>query len=293
LGGPPAVVACAEALGQGALSVGPPYFRPTFLLPILPLLALLSIGIHASWKRGHLGERTRAILATLAIALALALAVVLGVYAGRHCLAVVGLTLGGWIILSSLIDPIDRMRRRLSLPRSILGMTLAHIGLGVAVIALSIVEPYTVERDIALGNGESARVGAYDFKLIGTREVEGPNYSAVRAEVVISRNGHVVTTLLPEKREYWVRKQVGTVAGIKNEYGTDLFVALGDDLGAGRWSLRAQIRPMITLLWLGPVLMAFGGFYALTDRRYRLARAAESVPAGAAGPAGAANERMA
>jgi len=151
------------------------------------------------------------------------------------------------------------------------------VGLGVAVIALSIVEPYTVERDIALGDGQSARVGAYDFRLIGTRDVDGPNYSATRAEVVVSRNGRTVTTLYPEKREYWVRQQEGTKAGIKNEYGTDLFVALGDDLGAGRWSMRAQIRPMITFLWLGPVLMALGGFCAITDRRYRLARSAASA----------------
>ncbi|MGH8259568.1 MAG: heme lyase CcmF/NrfE family subunit [Steroidobacteraceae bacterium] len=283
----------AESLGQGALSVGPPYFRPTFLLPILPLLALLSVGIHAGWKRGHLGDHTRSMIATLAVAAALALAVVLGIYSGRHFLSIVGLGLGGWIILSSLVDPLDRVRRRLSVPRSILGMTIAHIGLGVAVIAIAIVEPYTVERDIALGNGQSAHVGTYDFKLVGTREVEGPNYSATRAEVIVSRNDKPVTTLYPEKREYWVRRQVGTKAGIKNEDGTDLFVALGDPLGAGRWSLRAQIRPMITFLWLGPMLMALGGFCALSDRRYRVARAAEPAPAGAAAPPAMAKEPVA
>jgi cytochrome c-type biogenesis protein CcmF len=163
-------------------------------------------------------------------------------------------------------------------------MSVAHTGLGIAVIAISILEPFTVERDIALGNGQSARVGAYDFKLIGTRNVDGPNYSATRAEVLVSRNGRTVTTLFPESREYWVRKQTESKAGMKNVYGTDLKVALGDDLGAGRWSMRAQVRPMITLLWLGPMLMALGGFCALSDRRYRLARAAEGAPAAAVGP---------
>ncbi|MGH8218672.1 MAG: heme lyase CcmF/NrfE family subunit [Steroidobacteraceae bacterium] len=280
----------AAALGQGALSVGPPYFRPTFLLPILPLLALLSIGIHAGWKRGRLADHTRAILAALALALALALAVVFGAFAGRHFLAVVGLALGGWIILSSLIDPIDRLRRHLSLPRSILGMSVAHIGLGIAVIALSILEPFTIERDIALGNGQSAHLGSYDFKLIGTREVEGPNYSAIRAEVAVSRKGRTLTTLFPENREYWVRKETESKAGMKYLYGTDLKLALGDDLGAGRWSMRAQVRPMLMLLWIGPLLMALGGFCALSDRRYRGARAAEPVPAGAPVPPGAAKE---
>jgi len=268
----------ATAVGQGVLSVGPPYFRPTFLVSILPLLALLSIGIHANWKRGRLGENRLRLLATLGLACAIALGIVVGIYSGRHFLAVVGLALGIWIILSSLVDPIDRLRRRLSLSRGVLGMSLAHVGLGVAVIALSVVGPYTVEHDIALKDGQSAQIGNYVFRLIGTRDVDGPNYSATRAEVVVSRNGRIVTTLFPEKRLYWVRQQPGTHAGIKNEYGTDLFVSLGSDLGDGRWSMRAQVRPMITLLWLGPMIMALGGFCALTDKRYRLARESAREP---------------
>src|SRR5262249_37623773 len=118
----------AQALGQGALSVGPPYFRPTFLLVILPLLALLSLGVHANWKRGRLGDSRRMLLVTLAVAAGLGLAVVLGIYGGRHFLTVVGVALGAWIILSSLVDPIDRWRRKLSLPRAVLGMTIAHVG---------------------------------------------------------------------------------------------------------------------------------------------------------------------
>jgi len=95
----------------------------------------------------------------------------------------------------------------------------------------------------------------------------------------VSRRGVPIVTLYPEKRQFWVQRQVRTVAGIANLYGSDLFIALGDDLGAGRWSLRAQIRPLILLLWLGPILMALGGLTAITDRRYRLARAAASADA--------------
>ncbi|HEY1899795.1 MAG TPA: heme lyase CcmF/NrfE family subunit [Steroidobacteraceae bacterium] len=264
----------ADTLGQTALSVGPPYFRPTFLLAVIPLTLLLSVGIHANWKRGRLAESLRPLLITLAVAVVLGAAAVFGAYGGRHALAITGFAIGSWIILSSLLDPVDRLRRGLSLSRAVLGMTLAHIGLGVAVIALTGVESYTSERDIALGAGETAQVGGYDFKLLGTKPVEGPNYSATRATVVVSRDGKPITTLYPEVRQFWVQQQTRKVAGIYNRYGTDLFAALGDDLGAGRWSLRAQIRPLITLLWLGPLLMALGGALALSDRRYRLARAA-------------------
>jgi cytochrome c-type biogenesis protein CcmF len=173
----------------------------------------------------------------------------------------------------------------LSLSRAVLGMTLAHIGLGVAVIALTGVESYTAERDIALGTGASAEVGGYEFKLLGTQSLEGPNYSTTRATVAVSRDRRLITTLYPEVRQFWVQQQTRKVAGIYNLHGTDLFIALGDELGAGRWSLRAQIRPLITLLWLGPLFMALGGALALSDRRYRLARAAarEGLPAAAHG----------
>jgi cytochrome c-type biogenesis protein CcmF len=276
-----------DTMGQTSLSVGPPYFRPTFLLAMVPLLVLLSVGIHANWKRGRLAAARKALVVTVVVAVLLGAAAVFGFYGGHHALAITGFGIGGWIILSSLLDPVERLRRHLSLSRAVLGMTLAHIGLGVAVIALTGVESYTAERDIALATGASADVGGYVFKLLGTQSLEGPNYSATRATVAVSRDGRMITMLYPEVRQFWVQQQTRKVAGIYNRHGTDLFIALGDDLGAGRWSLRAQIRPLITLLWLGPLLMALGGALALSDRRYRLARAAarEGLPATLAGEA--------
>ncbi len=277
----------ADTLGQTALSVGAPYFRPTFMLAMVPLLLLLAVGIHANWKRGRLEGIARSLLVTLGVAVVFGAAIVFGAFGGKHALAITGFALGGWIILSSLIDPLDRLRRRLSLSRAVLGMTLAHIGLAVAVIALTGVESYTSEQDIALAPGASANIGGYDFKLMQTQPIEGANYNAIRATVSVTRNGQPVTTLYPESRNFWVQQQNRKVAGIYNLYGTDLFIALGDDLGAGRWSFRAQIRPLITLLWLGPLFMALGGALALSDSRYRLARASarEGVAGAAAGEA--------
>jgi cytochrome c-type biogenesis protein CcmF len=265
----------ADAAGMGTLSVGPPYFRPTFLLPMLPLLALLSIGVHANWKRGKLSESQRLLIFSLLIAAAFALAIVAGVYADPKLLTLVCVTLGFWIIASVLVDPIDRLRRKLSLSRAMLGMTLAHLGVGLFVISVGAVESYTHERDVALKAGESATVGDYQFRFNGVQPVEGPNYNGVRGEIIVSREGATVATLHPEKRKYWVQQSVMTEAGIHTRYGSDFFVALGDDLGAGRWSVRAQIRPLINLVWLSAFIMAMGGALAASDRRYRLARAAE------------------
>lgn len=277
----------SDALGLGTLSVGPQYFNPTFMLPMLPLLALVALGVHSNWKRGRLQERTRRLVVMLALSLAFALAVVLGAYGGAEVLSVVGIALGVWIVASSLVDPIDRWRRGLSVSRSILGMTVAHLGLGLFVVALTGVQSFSEERDVAMRAGESVQVGRYDFRFEGVRPLEGPNYGGVCGEVVVSLAGEQIARLDPEKRQYWVQQSVMTEAGIEAQAGRDLFVALGEDLGAGSWSLRIQVRPLINLLWLGSLVMALGGFLAALDPRYRAERAAARDLEAAARPEGA------
>ncbi len=277
-----------DALKLGTVSVGPPYFNPTFLISMLPLLALLSVGIHASWKRGRLGEKQRLLLYTLVAAAVLGCGLAFGVYARGRLLTAVGATLGVWIILASLVDPLDRWRRGLSLSRAVLGMTIAHLGLALAVIALTTVQSFTIERDVALAPGAAVSVGGYGFRFDGVRAVDGPNYSAIAATVTVTHGGETVAVLQPQKRQYWVQRQVTSETAIKMHRGSNVLLALGEDLGAGRWSLRIQIRPLVSLVWLAAFVMACGGALAASDRRYRTARVSAVAPVrgGAAEPAG-------
>jgi cytochrome c-type biogenesis protein CcmF len=259
----------SDALGLGTLSVGRQYFDPTFLLPVLPLLALASVGLHSGWKKGRLEQRRRAILGTLALGVLLALALVFGAWEGAKVLTPVGFALGLWLMISALVDPIDRWRRKLSVTPAIIGMALAHVSLGAFVVSITAVESYTRERDLALAVGEAGTVGEFEYRLTGLEMREGPNYDALRGEIVVSENGRQVGLLHPEKRNYWVQQQQMTEAGIDMQWTRDIFAALGEDLGAGRWSIRAQIRPLINYVWLAAVLMALGGLIAACDRRYR------------------------
>ncbi|NBU24846.1 MAG: heme lyase CcmF/NrfE family subunit [Gammaproteobacteria bacterium] len=259
----------SDSLGLGTLSVGSQYFDPVFLLPTLPLLALAAVGLHASWKRGRLSARRGAILTTLAIAVVLTFALVFGAWSGAKALTPVGFALGLWLIGSALVDPIDRIRRRLSMTPAVIGMALAHAALGVFVVSVTAVESYTRERDLALAVGESGKVGEYEYRLTGLEMREGPNYDALRGEIVVSEGGRQIGLLHPEKRSYWVQRQQMTEAGIDMQPTRDIFAALGEDLGAGRWSVRAQVRPLINYVWLAALLMAIGGVVAAFDRRYR------------------------
>jgi cytochrome c-type biogenesis protein CcmF len=277
----------SDSLNLGTLSVGTPYFNPTFMLSMLPLTALLSVGIHANWKRGRLSDSTRTMLITLVIAIIIAVILVYGVYSNGKVLSPVAATLGVWIIISSLIDPIDRVRRKLSLSRSVVGMTVAHIGLGMFLLSVTTVESFTLERDVALGVGEHTAVGNYEFRFQGVKAIEGDNYNGVEGTVVVTRHGVPTSVVYPQKRQYWVQRQVTTEASIEMHHGSNVFVALGDDLGAGKWSVRFQIRPLVNFLWLGAFIMALGGGIAATDKRYRIGKEAtapvaapEGVPVG-------------
>jgi len=278
----------SDALKLGTVSVGPPYFNPTFMLSMLPLLALLSVGIHSNWKRGRLQDKQRTLLYTLIAAAVLACGVVYGIYSHGRMLTPVGATLALWIVLASLVDPIDRWRRGLSLPRAVLGMTIAHLGLATAVLALTTVQSFTTERDVALAPGASTSAGGYEFRFDGVRPLQGPNYDGVGGTIVVTRHGAPVTVLRPEKRQYWVQHQVITQTSIEVHRGANILVALGEDLGAGRWSVRIQIRPLVSLIWLAALIMAIGGATAASDRRYRTAKAVEAPALGAAAGDGAA-----
>ncbi len=260
----------ADTLHLGTLSVGPPYFNPSFLLPTIPLISLLVLGIHARWRRGALAESRRRLLIVAGTALLLGVAIAVGIYGSRRFAPALGAVLGCWVIIGSLVGPVDQLRRGLRIPAAVLGMTVAHIGVGVFVLGVSFVQTSSIERDIALAKGQSVAVGGYVFRYDGVESIDGPNYDGFRGRVTVTRNnGQPVTQLTPEKRHYFVQGTVMTTAAIAAGWNRDLLAALGEDVGANAWSLRLQYRPLIRFVWIGALIMAIGGLITLRDRRYR------------------------
>ena len=266
-----------DALELGKISVGPPYFELVFLVPMLPLLALLGVGMHAAWKRGLLSGARNRLFAIGGTALVVALVGGAAVYGEIRPMTTVGFALALWVIGSSLAILVARLRARLPIPGAVLGMAIAHFGVGVATLGITGVESFKIEKDVALAVGDAATVSNYDFRLAALRDIQGPNFMGIEADVVVSRAGRPVTILHPQKRLYNSGGNPMTEAGIEVGAARDLFAALGDDLGQGRWSLRLQYKPLIRYIWLGALLIAFGGGIAAFDRRYR--RRAESAVA--------------
>jgi cytochrome c-type biogenesis protein CcmF len=191
-----------------------------------------------------------------------------------------GLLLAIWILTTILVDLRERLvqtegsslgGRLAAMPRAYWGMVLAHCGVAVFIIGVTMVKGFEVEQDLRMNVGETATIGGYTFRFDGTQEVNGPNYVAARGTFHVSQNGREVTVMYPEKRRYFDQNQTMTEAAISPGFVRDLYVSLGEQLEGGAWSVRLYHKPFIDWIWGGCLVMALGGVLAVSDRRYRLA----------------------
>lgn len=266
------------------ISVGPPWFEAAFALPMIPLLLLLGAGMHAAWRHQPARGYWRVLKVPALLGLVAGVLVPLVIYGRPGVLVVVGSVAALWILASSLVLPLRSWRRAPGTPamgRAVAGMCIAHFGVGLFVLGVTVVSAFGVEEDLRLSPGESVEVAGYEFHLEELRNVDGPNYRALEAEVEIRNNGEHVATVRPQERTYLVQQNPMTEAGIDAGWNRDLFVALGQPLGNGIWSVRVQYKPLIRFIWFGAVIMALGGIVAASDRRYRVSAVARERQAAA------------
>jgi cytochrome c-type biogenesis protein CcmF len=270
-----------DALGLGKLSVGPPYFNSVFVPIMLPLLFLMAVGPLARWK--HADARDMAQRLTLAAVIAVLAGIGLPFLIGAWSpLVALGLLLAVWIVASSAFQIRERLKSGWP-PRAYWGMHLAHIGMAVFVIGVTLVKGYEVERDVRMAMGDTVAMGSYTVRLDSVQQVRGPNYIAQRGDVALLKDGEVIKRLAPEKRNYFSSQMPMTETAIDSGFTRDLYVSLGEPLDpqGSAWSVRVYYKPFVTWIWGGCVLMALGGAIAAADRRYRLKQKSAAVLQGA------------
>jgi cytochrome c-type biogenesis protein CcmF len=195
--------------------------------------------------------------------------------------ASLGLLLSVWITLTVLLNIWNRIHvgagessllQRIRAPaRSYYGMHIAHLGIAVFIAGVTVVTSYQSERDVKMNIGDTVTVGGYDFRLRNLAQVQGPNYQAVRADIEVSKGGAVVNMMQPEKRSFTASQNVTTETAIDRSVWRDLYLSLGDEVEGGAWTVRVYHKPLVNWIWGGALLMAIGGAFAVTDRRYALA----------------------
>ena len=266
-----------DALGYGKLSVGAPYFNAVFVPLMIPMVMMMGLGPIARWKQASLPDIWQRIRWALgaSIAIALLLPLVLGKWTSMIAL---GLLLAAWLIITGALDLRRRMgaegtlMQRLKTPtRSYYGMQLAHLGIAVFIIGVTMVKGYETERDVRMDVGDTVMAGGYEFRFDGVTEVQGANYVAAQGRVSVSKDGKFVTELNPEKRQYNASGMPMTEAAIRTGLLRDLYVSLGEPIpDSEAWAVRVYIKPFVDWIWAGAFLMALGGILAITDRRYRI-----------------------
>jgi cytochrome c-type biogenesis protein CcmF len=274
-----------DALNLGKLSVGPPYFNSVFVPLMAPAAFLMGVGPIARWKQAKLPELT--VRLRLAFVLSLVTAALLPfVIGGWKWRASLGLLLSCWIVAASMQNIWSRVRSqsgessllaRLKTPsRSYYGMHLAHIGVAVFIAGVTVVTSYQTEKDVKMNIGDTVSVGGYDFRLNNLAQVQGPNFQAVRADIAVTTNGSEVAMMHPEKRAFTASQNVTSETAIDRSIFRDLYLSLGDEVPGGGWTVRVYHKPLVNWIWGGALLMALGGGFAVTDRRYSLASRKQS-----------------
>ena len=273
-----------DALGQGKYSVGPPYFNAVFV-PAMALLApFMAVGPISRWKQDS-SKRWLSELGVPAVVCILVAIAAPWVGVGEvNVWASLSVLLAAWLVLGLVRDLQVRMRGVGSgsavfarLTPSYLGMLMAHFGFALTLIGATFVTQFSAERDLRMEVGDTVTLNGYAFVLEELTVVEGPNYAADRGIFSVSVDDQLFTTLMPEKRRYVASGQIMTEAAIDAGAMRDLYIALGEPLGDGAWSVRVQHKPLVRWIWFGALMIGIGGLTTSFDRRYRRVRRSQQL----------------
>jgi cytochrome c-type biogenesis protein CcmF len=270
-----------EVLTGDKISVGAPFFNLTFAPLFVPLMIAVPFGPMLAWKRGDLLGAAQRLMAAGGAAL-IALAVTWAWARGGSALAPLAIGLAVFVVAGALSDLAERiglfrvdlgtaMRRARGLPRSVWGTAFAHAGLGVALIGIVCETTWNSEYIGTMKPQDTAMVAGYELKLAGLKERQGPNYHEMVASFTVDRDGRRLAVMSPSKRSFTTRGgMVTTEAALLTRGASQLYISLGDTTADGGVTARIYHKPLVLLIWFGPVLMAFGGLLSLSDRRLRV-----------------------
>jgi cytochrome c-type biogenesis protein CcmF len=276
-----------EALTGEKISVGAPFFNLTFVPLFIPLFLLMPIGQNLAWKRGDLFGTAQRL--GVAFGTGLVAALLFAAWRGAPILSVILSGLAVYVIVGSFVDIVRRLlgsgvplafagARIFGLPRQALGTAFAHAGLGVTLFGLA-ATGWGVEKILVLKPGESIEAGPYQLTLEKVAPRQGPNYSEIFGKTIIRENGVEKGVIEPSMRFYPARQTSRSEAGIATFGLGQVYMNIADPEPDGRVNARVYWKPLVTLIWIGALIMAFGGGLSLSDRRFRIgvARRARKV----------------
>ncbi|VEL95923.1 cytochrome c-type biogenesis protein CcmF [Alteromonas sp. 76-1] len=270
-----------KELGLGSISVGAPFFNQMFLLLIVPFVLLLGLGPLTRWKQQTAGALKNQLLVAGGIAISAALLINFSFDVPQY-MGMLGMILVFWILVTTLQEVLQRVNaipsntstftKLRKLTPSHWGMVFGHLGFAITIIGITLVSNYEIERDVRMELGESVELEDYSFTFTDVKAIQGPNYTADVGVFDVDKAGEFIVHLEPEKRIYTVQRMPMTEAAVHSTVSRDLFIAMGEPLDDGAWAVRIYIKPFIVWIWAGAVVMAIGGIFSISDKRYRMTK---------------------
>jgi cytochrome c-type biogenesis protein CcmF len=269
-----------EALTGDRISVGAPFFNLVFIPLVTPLLLIVPFGPMLAWKRGDLAAAAERLVFAFGAAI-VAAAIAAWLAGAARPLALFGVAVAIWLVAGALSEiawrvklfavPLaESLRRVAGLPRAAIGTMLAHVGVGVTVLGIVVASNYASEDIRTMRPGDEIAVAGMAMRLDDVFVREGPNYAETVVRFSVRDAGRVEAVVEPTKRRFAARQMETTEAAIETFGLSQLYVSLGD-IGADKAVVvRTYWKPLVTLIWLGAVVMAVGGCLSLSDRRLRV-----------------------
>jgi cytochrome c-type biogenesis protein CcmF len=240
----------SEGLWNETVAVGAPYFNQTLVPLILPSLLLIPVG--ALLREGNTPLFQLLILPlTAGIG---AIVFLLYIYYPLSLGTILGCGLAIWVLTGSL-EAFFKGRLRL-------GPTLAHIGVALSLLGISVGSGLRVDETKILGLNENFTIGNKTLTLQKVTEGKTPTYLYEKATLVSGNN-----ILTPEKRLYQPQNSLLSETAILTNGLSDLYVILGPYQGEKRWLLRASHIPLAPWIWIGGFFMAAGALISLLRRK--------------------------
>jgi cytochrome c-type biogenesis protein CcmF len=241
------------------------------------LFVVMGIGPLIRWKKAKQGELRKHMVSPLVISIIVGVAFPF-LYGGEFAaLVTMGVGLACWVFLvvtQELLNQVNSGNDKWNFSKLTLsqwGMTVAHMGIAITIVGVTLVSVYESETNVRMNVNEKVNIDDtnYEIAFKGIKQVKGPNYSAEQGQIEVYNNGDFVTLLKPERRTYLVQTMGMTEAGIDPGLFRDIYVALGDPLSGDAWAIRIHYKPFVRWIWLGAIFMGIGGFLAILDKRYR------------------------
>jgi cytochrome c-type biogenesis protein CcmF len=269
-----------EALTGAKISVGGPFFNLTFGPLFVALMFAMPFGPLLAWKRGDLLGVAQRLMTAFAVGLA-AVAAAFAIKGGVSVLAPFGVGLAFYVMAGAVVDIVERtglMRmpmatvrmRAAGLPRSTWGTSVAHFGIAMSMLGIISAGTWGSERIVALKPAQTVSLSGYELSFDGIVERTGPNYTAQVAKFTVREGGVPLGVMEPSKRNFSARATSTNEAALMARGAGQLYLSLGDTNADGSVAIRLYYKPMVMLIWLGALVMMFGGALSLSDRRLRV-----------------------